>query len=446
MSIPAMKRVPWPVVLLALAACGGGGSSPTGTTATPDPGQVVAWLQQRSIPFDTDDPAAPSADLQAVKAVVGQARVVALGEGTHGTAEFFRMKHRFLKLLVEEMGFTAFGIEASFPDTEPINEYVLFGRGDARQVLAGQGFWTWRTEEVLAMVEWMREYNRLHGPVLSFRGFDMQHPLPSMDAVVAYLDGVDRAAAARAEELYAPYRPYATGPGLAGYRVAGTDLKAQVRANVAEVVTLLDGQQAGYVAATSPRAFADARQHARVVEQAERLYAALNADITSLRDAAMAENALWLMGQAGPDARIVLWAHNFHVQKDVAYNPNTMGVALDRQLGAEMVVMGFAFGQGACTAIGGGRLGVQNVPPPVAGSYEETFSRTGRARFLLDVRGLAAGTPGPDWFLAGHGHRTIGAVYDPSQAGQYFARAWMDRAYDVVVYFENTTASRVYQP
>jgi erythromycin esterase len=439
-----MKRVPWPILLLALGACGGGESPSTATVAPPDPGQAAAWVQQRSIPFDTDDPTAPSADLQPFKSMVGSARVVSLGEGTHGTAEFFRMKHRFLRLLVEEMGFTAFGIEASFPDSEPINDYVLFGRGDARRALAGQGFWTWRTEEVLAMVEWMRGYNRLHGPVLSFRGFDIQHPIASMDAVVAYLDGVDRAAAARAQDLYAPYRPYADYQTAGGYLVAPADLKAQVRANLAEVVTLLTGQEARYVAASSGLAFADALHNARLVVQGESLYSAPAGQATTVRDAAMAENALWLIDQAGAGARVVLWAHNGHVQRDATYF-DSMGAALDRQLGAQMVVVGFAFGQGACTAVGtNGQLAAHNVAPPAAGSYEETFSHAGRARFLLDTRGLAAGTPGPDWFLAGHRHRSIGSVYDPTLPDQYFSVARLQRLYDVVAYFENTTASRVY--
>jgi erythromycin esterase len=265
-----------------------------------------------------------------------------------------------------------------------------------------------------------------------------------MDAVVQYLDGVDRAAAARAAELYAPYRPFADWPTVSGYRGASTDTKAQVLANVAAVLSLLDAGEARYVGASSPQAFADARRHARLVVQAEAFYSVNTASGSATRDAAMAENALWLLEQAGPGARIVLWAHNYHVQKDAGYDPNTMGAALDRQLGAQMMVVGFAFGQGACTAVSSGRLGVQNVPPPVAGSYEETFSRAGRARFLLDGRGLAAGTAGPDWYLAGHVHRSIGAVFEPASAANYFAFARLQRMYDVVAYFENTTASRVY--
>jgi erythromycin esterase len=443
-----MKRVPWPVLLVALAACGGGGSSPTAPApATPDPGELAAWVRQRSLPFDTDDPAAPSADLLPVKAMVGSARVVALGEGTHGSAEFFRMKHRLLRLLVEEMGFTAFGIEASFPDTEPINDYVLFGQGDARQALAGQGFWTWRAEEVLAMVQWMREYNRLHGPALSFRGFDMQNPPSSMEAVVRYLEGIDPAAAARAAGLYRPFQAYFGEDGGAGYRTAPGDVKAQVRGNLAEVVSLLAAEESRYVAASSRTAFADALHNARLVQQGESFHSVTVNEGSAVRDAAMAENALWLLDEAGPQARIVLWAHNYHVQKDVGW-ANTMGVALDRRLGAQMRVLGFAFGQGACTAIDITATPLVprplNVPRPFTGSYEEMFSRTGRPRFLLDMRGLSPGTPGPDWLMAGHPHRVVGAYYDPARPDGYFTSVRLDRLFDVLVYFENTTASRVY--
>jgi erythromycin esterase len=423
------------LVLAAALAVGCGGSA-----AAPDPDQNSTWIQQRAVPFDTDDPAAASTDLQAFKTMVGAARVVMLGEGTHGTAEFFRMKHRLLRLLVEEAGFTAFGIEASFPDSEPINEYVLHGHGDSRRVLAGQGFWTWRTEEVLAMVEWMREYNRLHGPVLSFRGFDMQRPITSMDAVVDYLRRVDRSAATSAGELYAVYRPYADSQTTSGYRAAPAETRTQSHANVAEVAAMLDLERDRYEAASSARAYADARQHARVVVQAESLYGA-----AGNRDAFMAENALWLADQAGPGARVVLWAHNGHVLRS-ADGFRSMGSVLDRQLGAQLLVVGFAFGQGACTAAGGGRLGTHAVPPPVAGSYEATFSRSGLRRFLLDTRGLVPGSPGPDWFLRGQLHRSIGAVYETSRADQYFFQAHPQRLYDVVVYFEDTTASRVYTP
>ena len=433
-------RRPFALLPLALALAGcGGGETATGSSAGVAPAQVTAFLRDRAVPFDTDDPTHPTADLQPFEAMVGSARVVSLGEGTHGTAEFFRMKHRLLRVLVEEMGFTAFGIEASFPDSEPINDYVLHGRGDARRALAGQGFWTWRTEEVLAMVEWMRAYNAAHGPVLSFRGFDMQHPLTAMDLVIAYLQRVDRAAAAQAEQLYAPYRPYADWPTIGNYRTAPPDIRAPIRAGVAEVADMLDRERTRYEAASSARAFADASRNARTVVQAEALYAG-----TGDRDAFMAENALWLLDQAGPGARIALWAHNGHVQR-APDNYNSMGAVLDRALGTEMLVVGFAFGQGTCTAVSTATgLTTHTVPAPITDSYEAGFAGTARPRFLLDMRGLSPGAPGPDWILGAHSHRNIGAVYDASHAIQYFQAARLARLYEVVVYFEDTSASRVY--
>ena len=203
---------------------------------------------------------------------------------------------------------------------------------------------------------------------------------------------------------------------------------------------MLDLERGRYEAASSARAYADARQHARVVVQAESLYSGAGD-----RDAFMAENALWLADQAGVGARVVLWAHNAHVQRS-ADGFRSMGSVLAPQLGAQMLVVGFAFGQGACTAVSGGRLGTQAVPPPVAASYETTFSRSGLRRFLLDTRGIVAGSPGPDWFLQGQLHRSIGAVYVTASADQYFYQAHLQRLYDVVVYFEDTTASRVYTP
>jgi erythromycin esterase len=423
---------------LTLARCGSGGTATGGSPGVAS-AQVTAFLRDRAVPFDTDDPTHANADLQPFEAMVGSARVVSLGEGTHGTAEFFRMKHRLLRVLVEEMGFTAFGIEASFPDSEPINDYVLHGRGDARRALAGQGFWTWRTEEVLAMVEWMRAYNAAHGPVLSFRGFDMQHPLTAMDLVIAYLQRVDRAAAAQAEQLYAPYRPYADWPTVGNYRTAPADIRAPIRAGVAEVADMLNRERTRYEAASSARAFADASRHARTVVQAEALYSG-----TGDRDAFMAENALWLLDQAGPGARIVLWAHNGHVQR-APDNFASMGAALDRVLGTQMLVVGFAFGQGTCTAVSNA-TGPHHPHRPRA-HLRQLRGRIRRHRAAaLPARHawLSRGAPGPDWFLGAHSHRNIGAVYDASRATQYFQPAQLARLYEVVVYFEDTNASRVY--
>ena len=135
-------------------------------------------------------------DLQPLKKIVGDARIVALGEATHGTREFFQLKHRTVEFLASQMGFTIFSIEASMPEAYKLNDYVLKGEGDPAQLLKGMYFWTWDTQEVLDMVLWMREFNRSGRGHVVFTGFDMQYPAVANQIVHDFV--------ARADPGYAP--------------------------------------------------------------------------------------------------------------------------------------------------------------------------------------------------------------------------------------------------
>ncbi|HYG64532.1 MAG TPA: erythromycin esterase family protein, partial [Thermoanaerobaculia bacterium] len=119
----------------------------------PTPGHA-AWLRGNALPLATAAAGNGFADLQPLRQAFGDARIVSLGEATHGTREFFLMKHRLLEFLVEEMGFTHFSIEANMPETYKMNEYVLEGQGDPEELLEGMLFWTWNTQEVLDMIHW----------------------------------------------------------------------------------------------------------------------------------------------------------------------------------------------------------------------------------------------------------------------------------------------------
>jgi hypothetical protein len=122
----------------------------------PPPAEVVDHIARHAIPLTTPEAGHGLADMEPIGTLIGDARVVALGEATHGTREFFQIKHRFLEYLVARQGFTVFAIEANQPECRAINDYVVNGKGNARDALDGIYFWTWNTEEVLAMIEWMR--------------------------------------------------------------------------------------------------------------------------------------------------------------------------------------------------------------------------------------------------------------------------------------------------
>ena len=117
--------------------------------------------------------------MRPLQKLIGNARIVSLGEATHGTREFFQLKHRMLEFLATEMGFTIFSIEANMPEAYRLNDYVLNGTGDPAQLLRGMYFWTWNTEEVLEMIRWMREFNK------SGQGSRPVHRVRHADATVA---------------------------------------------------------------------------------------------------------------------------------------------------------------------------------------------------------------------------------------------------------------------
>src|SRR5439155_1457194 len=137
---------------------------------------VEQWIRANAIPLKTVQAGNGFADMEPLTKIVGNARIVALGEATHGTREFFQLKHRMIEFLATRMGFTIFSIEANMPEAYRLNDYVLNGKGDPAQLLKGMYFWTWDTKEVLEMIRWMREFNQSGKGRIEFTGFDMQTP------------------------------------------------------------------------------------------------------------------------------------------------------------------------------------------------------------------------------------------------------------------------------
>lgn len=148
---------------------------------------AVAWVRQNAIPLKTVEAGNGFADMEPLDKVVGDARIVALGEATHGTREFFQLKHRMVEYLAARKGFTIFSIEANMPEAYRLNQFVLGGEGDPKQLLKGMYFWTWNAEEVLDMILWMREFNKSGKGRIEFTGFDMQAPTVPIETVRKFL-------------------------------------------------------------------------------------------------------------------------------------------------------------------------------------------------------------------------------------------------------------------
>lgn len=152
---------------------------------------VTEWVRGNAIRLTTPEAGHGFADMEPLKKVVGNARIVSLGEATHGSREFFQLKHRMLEFLATQMGFSIFSIEANMPEAYKLNDFVLKGEGDPATLIKGMYFWTWDTEEVLAMVRWMREFNKSGKGRVEFTGFDMQMPNVALAIVKDFVAKAD---------------------------------------------------------------------------------------------------------------------------------------------------------------------------------------------------------------------------------------------------------------
>jgi len=414
--------------------------------------QTVDWVSRTALPLSTTDPTASIDDLEPLGQMVGSAHVVGLGEGTHGTREFFLMKHRILKFLVTRMGFTHFAIEATSPEADDMNRYVLTGDGDPVKLLARLYFWTWNTQEVLDMVRWMREWNST-APAdqrVQFLGFDMQFPGASIDSVAAFVQRVDPNALA---EITADYlclsdfrnRGPTAGQPISAYVTLPAGVRADCAATVKAVYDLLTTHRAQYEAASSPAVYQSVLHHARLVQQFEGMAAAPTQIASSQsRDASMAENVRWIRDQAGPNAKVVLWAHNAHINAV----PNRMGGYLRTAYGSDYVTLGFAFGRGSFSAVGQSgntflSLGTFTSNAFPASSVEAIFTATDKPRLLLDARQIANGGTAAAQLAAPIRMRLIGCCYNPLAESTYFSSTRFPADFDLLIYIATGSATQL---
>ncbi|HEY0157712.1 MAG TPA: erythromycin esterase family protein [Thermoanaerobaculia bacterium] len=398
----------------------------------PDPTPITPeeWLQTYAIPFATTEARSGLADLAPLRTLVGDARIVSLGEATHGSREMFTMKHRILEYLVEEMGFTVFAIEANLPEADRVDNYVLHGIGDPGAALTGMYFWTWDTDEVLDMIHWMREYNLRRGdkPPVRFRGFDAQFAHYAVPQVEAYIARIDASSSPFFGARYACIR----GKKPSDYRVLSAQMRNACVASLVEARNALEQRRADYTARSSAEEFERHLRYADVVVQAENIWSNRGS-----RDRFMAQNVEYFADVAHPGEKIVLWAHNRHVATDAPY---WQGSWLRLRFGDDMVIFGFVFDRGGFTAIGLSGLGPQRVESFPNG-WDAFFRKAARPLFFLDLRNPPSEavdrflkTPNTTW--------AIGSTWYADYAEMRWEVA-LQRAFDVIIYIEETTASRL---
>lgn len=400
-------------------------------------------------------------DFDAVLARVGEARAVLIGEASHGTHEFYRIRAEITKRLIREKGFMAVAVEADWPDAWRVNRYVRAAGddGDAEEALRGfQRFpqWMWRNADVLDFVGWLRSHNdEAADPSqrVGFYGLDLYSLHASMEAVIRYLRIVDPEAARRAALRYGCFERFGDDPQSYGY-AATLGVSRTCEAEV--VAQLMDLRHSAREYATRDgRVAADdlfqAEQNARLVTNAERYYRAMfggRVESWNLRDQHMAETLValeeHLAGQGLPP-KVVVWAHNSHLGDARATEMGSggelnVGQLVRQRLGDEAVLIGFSTHHGSVTAATDWGEPAQRrvVRPALPESYEALFHETRPGNFLLDTM-----LPGDD----GAGlhrprlQRAIGVIYRPeTERMSHYFRTSLPRQFDLMLHYDVTRA------
>ncbi len=417
-------------------------------TADPDD-ELTTLLRDAVDPL----PAVDSPDFGAFFDRFANHRVVLLGEASHGSKEFYQARAAITRRLIENHGFNLVAVEADWPDADVVDRYVRH-RPSARQPDPPfQRFptWMWRNREMQTFTRWLLEHNASlpERDRVSFHGLDIYNLNDSISAVLAYLENVDPEAARLARARYECLTPWQDDPALYGREVLSDRYKACEDQVVAQLRDLL-GKRLEYSRDDGERFF-DAEQNARLIATGERYYRAMyhgGAESWNLRDGQMFETLQRLLEQRGPDAKIVVWAHNSHIGDALATDMGgargqiNLGQLCREAHGDQAALIGFGTDHGTVAAASrwNGPMQRMAVRPARDDSYESLAHRTGIERFLLDLR-------------AGH-HETlrhrlrperlerfIGVIYKPETERQsHYAKASLSAQFDAYVWFDATEA------
>ena len=415
---------------------------------------LVSIVRAHAVPIDPDAAAAPLLEM-----IDPDATIVLIGEATHGTQEFYRIRADITRALIQKRGFGIVAVEADWPDAYRAGTWVrLLGTDDTAESALTDFTrfprWMWRNREVVRFLRWLRAENSGCDAArrVGFYGLDLYSLHRSMARVVEYLEKVDPSAARRARDGYACFDAFGDDVQRYGYVASlghGRSCEDDVVAQLLEL-----RRRAAEYARRDGRIAADeyfaAELNARVVCDAEAYYRAMfrgGAESWNLRDRHMMATLESLLDRAvrtGGPARAVVWAHNSHLGDAratglAALGELNIGQLVRERFGDACCAIGMTMHDGDVTAAHDWDepAALRRVRPSLAGSYERLFHDTGVPAFGLQLatRELAQALIGPRL------ERAIGVIYRPeTERGSHYFAARLPGQFDLIVHVDRTRA------
>jgi erythromycin esterase-like protein len=384
----------------------------------------------------------------------GDARVVLLGEASHGTSEFYRSRAAISKRLIERHGFNIVAVEADWPDAATIDRYVRHRPRREGEDRAFERFptWMWRNAEVDDFVRWLREHNspRPYEQMTGFFGLDLNNLDASMRAVIDFLEREDPEAAKIARRRYGCLEPWADHPATYG-RMAIFEGYARCQVPVTEMMRDLMKRNFDCLSAECDE-WLDAAANARLVKNAEAYYRVMYegaAESWNLRDTHMFETLIQLLQAKGPRSKAIVWAHNSHIgnaaHTDMGKRRGELNIGqlckdrFDNR--ARLIGFGTHTGTVAAADDWDDPMKIKRVRPSLEGSYERMSHDSGMARFLFDLRAEEIGRELKEALGEERLERFIGVIYRPeTERWSHYSECVLHKQFDAWVWFDETTA------
>lgn len=375
------------------------------------------------------------------------AKIIGLGEATHGTKEFFQMKHRLFKYFVERHGFKIFGFEADMGECIYIDRFITNDIGTLDDAMQKMHFWTWRTQEVKELILWMNQYNKgkSQGDKIHLLGVDCQFVTYNKALIEEYLSKYLGSYPHYISNILTVIGKltYSLGPSItstqkAMYKLQCDSVYAYLEENKNKLISLSGNFEYNIIS--------------RLVKQSLQFIDVITVKNYNYRDLYMAENTIWLTELLSTNTKVVSWAHNGHLAKDPSYSgTGSQGHFLARDLFTQYKAIGFSFNNGSFRAVGYNTQqstftgltthSISQLPPNDSFNYIFNFSQP--QNFILIKGDIFQNSPLYKWINSSKKFLSIGSVYT-SNYFNYFYTTNLGSIYDAVVHFHTTTASVQY--
>jgi erythromycin esterase-like protein len=375
---------------------------------------------------------------------IGDSRVVLLGEATHGTAEFYKLRAEISLRLIREKNFGLIGLEADWPDVEGVNEFIRW-KTDSWDGFHRFPEWMWRNTAFSEFADLLRSHNQSEGnrPVSIF-GLDLYSLHASLDSVLQFLKKRDPEKMKLALAAHDCLSRWQEDPTLYGLAVWNEQIKT-CEDEVFKVLRELHAE----LSKKSSSGLMSAAQNARVVKNAEAYYRIMyegSVESWNLRDQHMFDTINFLLEHHGPESKIIVWEHNSHIGNALAtqmgaIGEHNVGQLVREKYGDDAYLVGFMTDHGTVAAASswGGPMQVKSLQPTRSDSYETLFHQTGIENFFLPLRNQKEDLI--EELKQPRLERAVGVLYLPqSERSSHYFKANLPEQFDEICWIDNTTA------